>query len=429
MNEILRRMGAEIASLANDIKPLAEKSRTETLTEDEATRFDELAGQLDKASQDFKTAEQREASAEAAMELHKQFTKPAAEQRQVATGEQPDTRSVGERFIESEALADFRKNPHGTSQKMSVDQYLAPHPDDVKALIYSATPSANTLLPNIFPGIRRGAERVSGVRQVLGSGRTNSDTVIVLQEDVFTNAAAEVDESIALDDASAVKPESAITFTETPFAVRIVAHWIPITRQTLEDLPMLESYVEGRLRDGLERRVSDQLINGDGTAPNISGLLDQTGLTVADAAYFAGAPVNDAGTDNENLNRIRRAKRLVRTTGLAMPTFILANPADTEDWDTLSTTTGEYLAGSPVPGTSVTRMWGLPVVEDEYMTAGTAIVGDGNEAAVIDRNDAAIYMADQHSDFFIRNIFVMLAEVRLTLAVFRPAAFVVVTLA
>jgi hypothetical protein len=50
-------------------------------------------------------------------------------------------------------------------------------------------------------------------------------------------------------------------------------------------------------------------------------------------------------------------------------------------------------------------------------------------AAVVDRQDARVYMTDSHSDFFIRNIFVMLAEERIAFPVFRAAAFAKVTLA
>jgi hypothetical protein len=57
------------------------------------------------------------------------------------------------------------------------------------------------------------------------------------------------------------------------------------------------------------------------------------------------------------------------------------------------------------------------------MTAGQFLVGYGPAAGIFDRMDAQIFVADQHSDFFIRNIFVVLAEERLALAVFRPAAF------
>jgi HK97 family phage major capsid protein len=74
-------------------------------------------------------------------------------------------------------------------------------------------------------------------------------------------------------------------------------------------------------------------------------------------------------------------------------------------------------------------VWGLPIVASDNITAGTALVGDGTMAAVVDREDATIYTTDSHSDFFVRNLFVLLAEERVALAVFRPAAFAKVALA
>jgi HK97 family phage major capsid protein len=425
----VEQLRATIAAIGAEARPLVEKSKAGELTQEEDVKYDELVADLNAAMQELVDAEKRQARDDQMTQTAERFIKPASqsEQRALANEQTEEFKTLGQRFTTSEAYTDYLKHPAGTSAKFRPDNLLSMAPAEEKALIYSGTPSASVLLPQVLPGIRRGNEPISAVRAALGSGRTTSDNVTVLQENVFTNAAVEVAEATATNEGA--KPESAITFTEVTFPVRTVAHWIPITRQTLEDLPMMESYVDQRLRDGLERRIDNQLINGDGTAPNISGLLDQSGLTTADAAYFAANAVNDAGTDNENLNRIRRAKRLVMTTGDATATFILANPADAEDWDTLSTTTGEYLVGDPTSGAGISRLWGLPVYEDENIAAGTAIVGDGTQAAVIDRMDAAVYMSDSHSDFFIRNIFVLLAEALLTLVVFRPAAFVVTTLA
>jgi HK97 family phage major capsid protein len=77
----------------------------------------------------------------------------------------------------------------------------------------------------------------------------------------------------------------------------------------------------------------------------------------------------------------------------------------------------------------VTRMWGLPLVQSENIADNTALVGDGTMAAVVDRRDAQIYTTDSHSDYFIRNLFVILAEERIAVVVFRPSAFAEVTLA
>jgi len=44
-----------------------------------------------------------------------------------------------------------------------------------------------------------------------------------------------------------------------------------------------------------------------------------------------------------------------------------------------------------------------------------------------DREEATIRVSEQHSDFFVRNAIVVLAEQRLALAVKRPESFVKVT--
>jgi HK97 family phage major capsid protein len=59
------------------------------------------------------------------------------------------------------------------------------------------------------------------------------------------------------------------------------------------------------------------------------------------------------------------------------------------------------------------------------MTEGVALVGAfGTGAQLYDREEASIRISEQHSDFFVRNAIVVLAEQRLALAVKRPEAFV-----
>src|SRR4029450_9512147 len=105
-------------------------------------------------------------------------------------------------------------------------------------------------------------------------------------------------------------------------------HYIPITRQMLEDLAFIRGYVDQRLLQGLARREETQILNGNGVAPNLLGLLSACGVQVLDTTYFNANPVKSAGTDNENINRLRRAKTKLMVTGQAMPSFIVLNPAE-----------------------------------------------------------------------------------------------------
>lgn len=356
------------------------------------------------------------------------------------TGKPFDRRSIGRIVSGSESFNDYRKNPRGKSAPIDLGSLYPEHrmramvehhedlsPEELRALIHVGALPTDMVRPQILTQIYRGTEPIAGVRDVLVNGTTTSDAIIFMRELLYTNAAVEVAEAVSL--VTGAKPESSLTFEQATSPVETIAHWIPITRQTLDDASQLRSYVEGRLLDGLTRRVNGQLLNGNGTPPNLRGILQTAGIqSLTTAGEFTTSPVVDAGTSNENFNRIRRGKRHVRVTGDANPNFVVLNPVDLEQFETYSDANRQYIAGDPMSGAPVTRMWGMRVVEDEHIAVNTALVGDGSMAAVWDRMQAQIFVADQHADFFIRNIFVLLAETRLALTVFRPAAFASVEL-
>jgi HK97 family phage major capsid protein len=64
------------------------------------------------------------------------------------------------------------------------------------------------------------------------------------------------------------------------------------------------------------------------------------------------------------------------------------------------------------------------VIESEGMTEGVAVVADWRLAVLWDRMRVMISVSNSHSDFFIRNLVAILAEMRAAFGVLRPAAFV-----
>lgn len=438
------KIKGDIAALIGDVKPLVEKSKAGTLTAEEDQRYDDLISQINAARAELAKEEARAAKNTELLDLDKLFNQPAdGVTRSLTTDTVTEPapqgrkhgRAIGRDFVHSDEFTRYRQVKRGSSAPfkfggMFPEADRSSDPDGQKALIYSGTGSASMLLPMVAPGIYRGAEAPLVMRDVLMNLNTTSDTVTVVQESGFTNSAAEVAE--ATSTSTGTKPESALTFTEVSFPVRTIAHWIPITRQMLEDLPMMEGYVSERLRTGLLRREDNQFLNGNGTAPNLTGILATSGIqdldNTATTGYFATNPVLNAGTDNENIERVRRAKRVIQVAGDATATFAVMNPIDKEMFDTIVDANRQYLLGGPM-NQFPNRLWGLQIVESENIAQGHVLVGDGTMAAVVDRRDAQIYMTDSHSDFFVKNIFVLLAEERVALAVFRPAAFADVELA
>lgn len=424
--QVIERMTADLASLALEAKPLAEKSATGVLSADEDQRFTDLVTQINNQREQISTQERRDSASADVLGLHQHLNKPADSVKRgvsLDTSVEPGAKQwqrPGTAFVNSEQYKRGAKSGAGVNKHEAVEVDSLWGPDGYKAVIGSVTAPASALLAQVLPTMYRGLERPLVMRDVLLGMNTTSDNLTVMQENVYTNAAAEVAEAVSV--ATGAKPEAAITFTEATFPVAVIAHWMPVTRQLLEDLAFMESYINERLLTGLARREDLQFLNGNGTAPNLRGILNTSGIQNLDQTYFTANPVKNAASDNENLNRIRRGTRVIQVTGQANPTFVVMNPVDAENIDTSTDANRQYIFGGPVAGLP-RRLWGLPVVESDNMTAGGVLVGDGSMAAVVDRTGARIYTTDSHSDFFIRNLFVVLAEERVALPIFRPAAF------
>jgi HK97 family phage major capsid protein len=425
------------------LKELGELQAKDERSADDETRIDALLAEANDLGPKIQREEQMESRSADLAKLNESAGRKTPGNGVPKDGEQEaakiDRRSLGQRFAESEQLKGLKEHGGKRSQPFTdirsfwhrddaqLQHTEATSPAELRALIQTGGLPADYISAQQVPGFFRGEDLQGTLRSVLINGTTTSDAIVYFRELLFTNAAAGVAQATATAGASGLKPESAITFEQDTAPVVTIAHWIPITRQTLEDAGQIRTYVEQRLLDGLRLAESDMLLNGAG-APDLDGLLTETGVQALDAAYFLATPVVDEGTNNENFNRIMRARTLIRTVGRARANFVVLNPTDMEAFLVSTDANQQYLGGGPFANQTINTLWGLRAVEDENIAAGTALVGDGRMAAVWDRMQAQI-LIDTIDDQFVRNMLTLLAEERLALTVFRPAAFAEVALA
>ena len=198
--------------------------------------------------------------------------------------------------------------------------------------------------------------------------------------------------------------------------VQTIAAWANITRQAAADAPQVMGYLDGRLRYSVKRRADGQVINGNGTSPNISGLLDRSGIN----AYTA--PSGSEAT----YRSIRKAITLMEQDE-AVPEIVVLNPADAELFDLSNDTSAGLHAVPDLNGRGTRTAWGLTQVRSTAVASGTAILIDPMAVAVLDRQQVTAYMTDSHASNFTSNILTLLLEARLGLAVFDPAGVCSVT--
>ena len=388
VDQLVEEVTALVEKKHDEVKAIA----TDALGKTEAgERLTEAAKQLaDEALTGLNEAKARLAELE----------QKVAKQRET---EVEQVKSLGEQFTDDPKVKEFLAS--GGKGRVSME---------VKAIISSlgtavAGSAGGAIVPQYLPGIVPVALRRLTVRDLLTPGRATSNSIIYVQETAFTNAAASVSETSGV-----TKPQSDLQLNIQTSNVTTIAHWVQATRQILDDVPQLQSYIDGRLSYGLKYIEDNQLLNGAGTGTDLNGIYTQATASTANLAVVAVPNKLD----------VLRAAMLQAALANIPPSGMVLHPTDWFGIETTKSTTGEYIIGNPQDGTNP-RLWGLPVVETPAMTTGKFLVGAFKMGAqIFDRMDARVEISTEDGNNFVKNLVTILCEERLALAVYNTLAFV-----
>lgn len=305
-------------------------------------------------------------------------------------------KSLGQAIAEHDSLKAFREaGAKGTCRI------------EVNNVITSASGSAGGLITTQREGeivsLRRRAPRI---RSLLNQGRTTSNMVEYAKQTVRTNNAGVVADTT-------LKPESDYQWGKADAPVRTIAHWVPISRNTLDDAAQLQTELDSELRYGLDIAEDEELLNGDGTGEHLDGLR-------ANAVAY-GAPFS---IDNETpIDTLRLALLQLELQDYAGDGFIL-NPMEWARIELTKDANGQYVFAN-VLQLAGPVLWGRQVVSTTAMDAGDFMAGEfGVAATIYDRMDTEVLFSTEDRDNFVKNMITARAEKRLALGVKRPAAMV-----
>lgn len=318
-------------------------------------------------------------------------------QRGAMTGDDlADLGTVGSEFTKSEQYKNFVE---GRTQKARLE---------IKNTVTNAI--GNTFSER-KPGIVSGAFREFAIESLLPTMSTTANAVDYIRENVFTNSAAETAEGAA-------KPESSLTLTPVTEPVATIAHWIKITKQLASDNAALAAYINARMVYGVNLRVENQIINGNGTAPNISGFTKAGNFT---AHGYTAASLTAAGLAN---NRFDLIGLMIGDCEIAdyPADVVIMNPTDWWKMRLAKDTTNRYILGDPAM-IGDKSLFGVRVVTSNAVTADNVLVASLQNAALFyNREGVTVDMSESDSDNFTKNLITIRAERRCMLAVERPAA-------
>ncbi|MGW6790051.1 phage major capsid protein [Streptomyces chartreusis] len=246
------------------------------------------------------------------------------------------------------------------------------------------------------------------------STTTTMSAVVYMEETTYTNNAAEVAEANQAA-SQGTYPESALALTERQEPVRKIATFLPVTDEQFEDEPRAQGYVNNRLPFMIRQRLDSQLLVGNGTAPNLRGTENVSGIQTQ---ALGADSIPDA---------VYKCARKIRDNGFAEPSVMFIAPSKWESVRLLKTADGQYIWGHPSMVGPFT-LWGIPVVETTAVTSTKVVLGDyANFSELAMRRGIDVQVSNSHADYFVNGKLAIRADMRCAAIHYRPKAFGTVT--
>ena len=312
-------------------------------------------------------------------------------------------KSLGQQFIDSNAYKSF------------VDSGIKNIPFEAKTDVTTSVWTRDTVYQQVIPAIE---PNPNPVLDLIDTINTDQTTYYFLQE-TATNNAAETAEAAAAG-------EDAFSYAAVTAPVRKFITTLPITSELLEDQAGARAYFDGRLANHVMQRLELQVIGGDGSAPNIKGILNQSGINAL--TYSVGSyPATVGG----KLRTILEGIKDVETNGKLAPDAIVMSPAAYEALAGQVDGNNNFMLGASAFTGSPT-IWGLPVVKSSQIGGAVSssvdvLVGKfGGSLAVnhVFRRGMELQISDSAKDGdFGKDILTVKASLRYALAVYKPQAF------
>jgi HK97 family phage major capsid protein len=330
-------------------------------------------------------------------------------------------RSIGEAFVESDAYKLLVEQGGLKSANWRTGPVEVPFgwKEAVPAEVLETANSGDAVIAQVRPGIQALPMERLTVADLMLSGTTNSNSVLTIVEEGGSAGSVNAADTVT---ETALKPISRLRLEEVPEAVRKIATILPVSDEMLEDVPALRSFIDGRLRAYIQRAEEDQLLNGSGTPPDLSGILDRAIQTATQASL--------AGNAHEAVFEAITAIRNV----FAEPSGAVINSTDWAFIRLAKDLNEQYYGGGPFTGAygnspvAANSLWGIPVVVTSAIASGTILVGAfSTQAQVFRRSGLTVEASNSHDDYFRRNLTAIRAEERLALAVYQPDAFFAIT--
>jgi len=264
----------------------------------------------------------------------------------------------------------------------------------------------------VIPEIKFDPSRAVHIRSLIPNGTTDAQTIRFPKESAYTDNAAATAQGSALG-------QSDFDLTATSVNVEKIGTFMKITEEMLADTPQLSSYLSARVPSKVLAIEDNQIMSGDGSSPNMSGLFtDGTAFTTSSGGLFYQS-VESANEYDVLIAALNQLALLNYTAD-----SILLNPTDFHKIVLLKSTANEYLKNQVIQGIQPSIM-GVPVTINTAIPAGKFLVGQLSVATQLwIRDGLGIEFSREDSDNFQKSFVTVRALERAALTTYLPNAIV-----
>jgi HK97 family phage major capsid protein len=240
---------------------------------------------------------------------------------------------------------------------------------DIKAdMTVAADFTGDVIPPQRIPGYKFDPTTPQNLRQIIPVGSTNSDVVKYVKESGYVNGGAAKAEGATLG-------QSDFNMTAVDANVRKIGTYLRISDEMLADTPQISSYLSARVPAKLMEVEDDQILGGNGSAPNLNGFYNSgTNFDVSASGkfYHSIESANEFDVLVAAINQLQIANYKAD--------YILLNPTDFHKILLLKDTTNNYIKDQVYQGLQPNFL-GVPIAVNNEVNPGTFLVGNFGQAA------------------------------------------------
>jgi HK97 family phage major capsid protein len=218
--------------------------------------------------------------------------------------------------------------------------------------------------------------------------------------------------------------ESSLSFTEKSVRPENIRSYLLASREISDDVAQFSSFVSTRGYQMLIDQVNGQILNGNGTAPNLSGLTLSANRTSYD--YTASNPYYQSVSSPQEIDALLSAINVLLIDGFSA-SVILVNPKQFGKFSFLKSSQNEYLKNDNfrITGSNSAVINGVPIYATNKMADDQFYVADANKAfALVRKGGLNLRVTSEGQDLFKKNLVMMELSARIANLVTNPNAVI-----